>query len=217
MPPIIAYFDMDYTILDASSSILYVNYLRRTGQISRHQILRVSWWALLYKLSIINMVKAMPRMLTYAQDASAHETFRQAYAWFAEAVIDHISPRAVERIKQHQTQQHRVVVISASTQFAVRPVAEALELDYLCTQLEIKNDRITGSIIEPACYGAGKIYWARQYADQHQARLCDAYFYTDSFTDKPLLELVGQPTAVNPDPRLKRLAKQRNWPVLAFH
>ena len=212
-----AYFDMDYTILDTSSSILYVKYLRRMGQLSRRQLLRVGWWALLYKLSAINMRKAMPKMLTYAEGASVQETLAQARRWFADIVTDHISPRAVEQIQAHQAQGHCVVVISASTQFAVQPVAEALRLDYLCSLLETDGDRITGNIVEPICYGEGKVYWARQYADRHQARLCESYFYTDSFTDKPLLDLVAHPIAVNPDPRLKRLARQRGWPTMTFY
>lgn len=217
MPPIIAFFDMDYTILDTSSSLLYVKYLRQHGQIKRHQLLRVGWWALLYKLSVMDLVKIMPKVLSYADTTRVSETFEQAHAWFNEMVAAHIAPRATEQIRSHQQRGHCVVIISASSQFAVRPVAESLGLDFLCTQLESKEDRITGNVVEPVCFGPEKIFWARHFAEQRGALLSDAYLYTDSYTDRPLLEIVGHPIAVNPDPRLKRLARRRRWPIENFY
>lgn len=217
MPASVAFFDMDYTLLDASSSLLYVKYLRQRGQLKRHQLLRVGWWALLYKLSLIDLMKIMPRLLNYAETTDAGELLAQSQAWFKDIVAAHIAPRAVERVRAHQQRGEPVVIISASSQFAVRPIAEALGLDFLCTQLEVKDNRLTGSVIEPLCFGEGKIFWARQYAEQHGAQLNDCTLYTDSYTDRPLLELIGQPVAVNPDRRLRRLAQQRGWPIENFY
>jgi HAD superfamily hydrolase (TIGR01490 family) len=177
----------------------------------------VGWWSLLYKLSLIDMARAMPKMVVYAQNASAAETLAQARVWFDTMVITHISPIAVKKIAWHRAAGHIVVVISASTQFAVGPVAEYLGLDYVCTQLAVEDDRLTGRIIEPACYGHGKVYWAERFAARQQSRLNDCYFYTDSLSDGPLLERVGWPIAVNPDPRLRRLAAKRGWRVTKFY
>ncbi len=213
----IAFFDMDYTILDASSSLLYVKYLRQRGQLKRRQLLRVGWWAILYKLSAMDLVAIMPRILSYANTISASETFEQAQVWFKDMVAAHIAPQAVQHIREHQHNGQRVAIISASSQFAVQPVAQALDLDFLCTQLEVKDDQLTGQVVEPVCFGSGKIFWAKQYAEQHAAQLSDCYLYTDSYTDRPLLEIVGHPIAVNPDPRLKRLARRRHWPIVNFY
>ena len=217
MPRVIAYFDMDYTVLDTSSSLLYVSHLRRSGQITRGLLVRVAWWSLLYKLTLIDMTRAMPKMLTYAQGQSASRTLQDAYAWFDDMVKEHISPRAVEKLRWHQVQGHQVVLISASTQFAVQPVAEHLQLDFLCTWLLVTGDRLTGTVKLPPCYAAGKVFWAAQYAAEHDAQLGDAYFYTDSLSDLPLLEAVHHPIVVNPDPRLKRLAHKRGWPIESFY
>ena len=89
--------------------------------------------------------------------------------------------------------------------------------DFLCTHLIDHNDELTGEVFDPPCYGAGKIVWAQRYADEHGARLSDAYLYTDSHSDRPLLEAVGHPIAVNPDARLKRLAQKRGWPIETFY
>src|SRR2546430_2634453 len=66
----------------------------------------------------------------------------------------------------------------------------------------------------PVCYGEGKIYWAQRFATAQGVDLGRSYFYTDSITDLPVLERVGEPRIVNPDPRLRRVAARRGWPVL---
>jgi putative phosphoserine phosphatase/1-acylglycerol-3-phosphate O-acyltransferase len=110
-----------------------------------------------------------------------------------------------------------VAILSAATQYVVEPVARAVGIeDVLCTRLEVKNGLFTGKVIEPACYGPGKVHYARQYAAQHGAELSDAYFYSDSDVDLPLLELVGHPVAVNPDKKLTAVARQRGWPIEDF-
>ncbi len=217
MPSIIAFFDMDYTTLDASSGLLYVQYLRRQKRIGRQVLLRIAWWTLLYKVSAIDVNSAVPKMLSYAEHQSASRMMAESYVWFDEMLKAHIAPRAVEKIDFHRRQGHRVVLISASTQFAVQPVAEHLHLDFLCTRLIDRADELTGQVVDPPCYGAGKVVWAQRYADEHGAALRDAYLYTDSHSDQPLLDAVGHPIAVNPDARLKRVARKRGWPIEMFY
>jgi HAD superfamily hydrolase (TIGR01490 family) len=171
----------------------------------------------LYKLSLIDLARAMPKMVAYAANASASAMMAQARYWFHAMVLDHLSPIGVAKIREHQQQGQIVIVISASTQFAVQPVAEHLGLDFLCSRLVVENDRVTGDIVAPPCYGAGKVTWARQLAEQHGLSIKRSYFYTDSLSDLPLLEIVDHPIAVNPDPRLKRAALQRGWPIEKFY
>ena len=217
MPDAIAFFDLDYTLLDTSSGLLYVQYLRRTRQIGRRVLARLAGWTLLYKLALIDMARAMPHMVAYVQDASAGALWEQSRRWFTSMALDHLSPIGVAKIRAHQRQGHVAVVISASTQFAVQPVAEHLGLEYLCTQLAVEDDRVTGEIVPPSCYGEGKVHWARQLADRRGIPIGRSYFYTDSLSDRPLLEIVEHPIAVNPDPGLKRLAVQRGWPIEKFY
>jgi HAD superfamily hydrolase (TIGR01490 family) len=217
MPAIIAFFDMDYTTLDTSSGLLYVKYLRQQKRIGRRVMLRIAWWTLLYQVSAIDVNSAVPKMLSYAEHQSASRMMAESYAWFDEMLKEHIAPRAVEQIDVHRQQDHQVVLISASTQFAVQPVAEQLHLDFLCTRLIDRDDELTGQVVDPPCYGAGKVVWAQRYADEHGAALRDAYLYTDSHSDLPLLDAVGHPIAVNPDVRLKRVARKRGWPIEMFY
>jgi phosphoserine phosphatase len=63
------------------------------------------------------------------------------------------------------------------------------------------------------CFGAGKLGYAEAYARERGVSLSDCWFYTDSYSDLPVLERMGHPVMVNPDPRLRREAERRGWPV----
>ena len=217
MPLTIAFFDMDYTVLDDSSGLLYVQHLRQQKRIGRRALLRIAWWTLLYKVSAIDVNSAVPKMLSYAEHQNAARLMAESDAWFEQMLKHHIAPRAVAVIQRHQQQGHRVVLISASTQLSVQPVAQHLQIDFLCTRLIERDGEYTGEVANPPCYGTGKIVWAQRYAAEHNAALRDAYLYTDSHSDLPMLEAVGHPVAVNPDGRLKRLAQKRGWPIEMFY
>jgi phosphoserine phosphatase len=85
--------------------------------------------------------------------------------------------------------------------------------EVISTRFEIENGQFTGRLLGPACVGRGKVHWAEDLVARKQVDLSQSWFYTDSYTDMPMLERVGNRVVVNPDPRLRRIAKRRGWPV----
>ena len=218
MTSIVAYFDMDRTILRDSSGMLYMRYLWRRGHTDRRSRLLSSWYAFLYKLGLLNYPVVASKLAASVSDSREEATRELCQHFFDEMAVHYIADKAVQRMSEHRAQGHLVTVISASTPYVVGPLATHLGVaEYLCTRIEVVDGRFTGKIVEPGCYGLGKVHWARQYAQQHDADLAQAYFYTDSCSDTALLELVGHPVAVNPDSRLKALAARRGWPVEYFY
>ncbi len=217
-PTIAAFFDVDYTVLDASSSIMYVQYMRRHGRLGRRDMLRVGWYVLLYSTAIVDFARVIAQLARAAAGESESETRAFCNRWFREMVAQHVSEDARQRIEHHRAQGHRPVLLSAATQYVNSPLAEHLGLgdDFLCTRLETRDGVLTGRLIEPACYGAGKLHWARQFAAKQGLDLAASYFYTDSHSDLPVLRAVGHPVAVNPDARLHRYAQRAGWPILTF-
>ena len=71
----------------------------------------------------------------------------------------------------------------------------------------------TGPLVEPLCYAAGKIVRTTRLAERLGFDLRESTFYSDSFTDLPLLAHVAEPIVVNPDARLSREAKRRGWRI----
>ena len=99
----------------------------------------------------------------------------------------------------------------------VEPLCRHLGIeDYLCTRLDADDGVFTGEIVEPACYGRGKCHWAREYAEKNDVDLSESFFYTDSYSDLPMLRAVGHQRVVNPDPRLRLHASLQQWPILSF-
>ena len=118
-------------------------------------------------------------------------------------------------IDAHISKQHEVVIVTSATRYQAEPVAKALGVQrLLCTQLEIDAGLITGRVTP--CYGADKRLAAERFGEQHGLALEDAYFYSDSDEDLPLLEAVGRPVAANPKTALLRIAVARGWPRLEF-
>ena len=219
MGQVAALFDMDKTLLDASSGQLYARYLYRTGQISRWELARVAWWVILSRLGLLDLQNLVPRLVISAAGDDEPELRRQCDLWFGQDVLPHLTEAGRRRLAEHQVRGHIVAIISGSTQYSVRPLAEHLGIpdQYMCTRLEAKDGRLTGKVVPPVCLGTGKIVWAERFAADHGVDLSASYFYTDSYSDLPLLERVGHPIAVNPDPRLRRLAKKRGWPLVKFY
>ena len=100
---------------------------------------------------------------------------------------------------------------------AVEPLASHLGIDHtMHTHMEVVDGTFTGRVVQPVCFGEGKIYWLQQLIESQGLDLAKSWFYTDSITDLPLLDLVGHPVVVNPDPLLHREARRRCWPVHLF-
>lgn len=219
--PTIAFFDMDKTLLSESSGLLLMRYLRRTGylEISWRRVLYVLWLALQYKLSVMDYASVTARLMPTIMGQGEDQVWAMCREWFREMVAPCVNDRAVQRLEEHRDQGHIVAILSASTVYAVKLLAEYLELgnNFLCTYLEVHDGQFTGRVVEPSCFGANKVYWADRFAAEHGAELQQAYFYTDSYTDLALMERVGHPVAVNPDVRLRRLAHCRGWPVEKFY
>ncbi len=213
----IAFFDMDKTLLSVSSGRSYASYLWRRRLISPIEMANVLLISAEYSLGVLDFPRAMARMSRSVRNGDAAATRALCSQWFEEELKRHIAPRAVARLREHQQRGDLVCLLSASTQFAVEPVARHLDIPYRSTELEVVDNRFTGGIVGPPCYAEGKRYWGERIAQQHGVALADCVFYTDSYSDRSFLEVVGRPVAVNPDLRLRRLAGQRGWPIERFY
>lgn len=214
----IAFFDMDYTLLSKSSSTLYVKYLAKRRMISLREAIGVMVVTLKYSLNILDFPKATSQLSRYVRGGDAGATKSLCDEWVRSDVINHIAPKALARLRDHEQRGHSVVLISASTQFVVKPIADYLGIEYSCTELEIApNGKFSGRIVDHPCYGDGKRVWGERIASQKATPLSECWFYTDSYSDRPLMDVVGHPVAINPDSKLRNYAASKNWPIESFY
>ncbi len=213
-PSIGAFFDLDKTLIAENSGSLYVRYRYQRGEIDGIEVLKGLGAYLRYKLGILDIRNWTKQMMVQFRGKSEAELEREARVWFEEMVVGTIYPEAYELVLSHQNRGHVVAIVSGATKFVVRPIAARLGIEHmLYTRLEVENGLFTGRVIEPICFEEGKIYWLQQFIEEHGIDLAKSYVYTDSITDRPLMDIVGHPIATNPDPLLYREAVRRRWKV----
>jgi HAD superfamily hydrolase (TIGR01490 family) len=215
-----AFFDIDRTLISQSATLALAPAFRRAGLITNRQLLRSLYWHLAYRA----------RGATLADlERAAHRGFAAMRGWrpdvVSEIVTAELAPtllplayaQGLERVRRHRAEGRVLIAISGSLAEIVEPLATALGLDgAIGSRAEVGVDgRFTG---RPAlvCFGNAKVRSVELAADRLDLDLRASAAYTDSHTDVPLLERVGEPHAVNPDAALERLAAERGWPVLQF-
>jgi HAD superfamily hydrolase (TIGR01490 family) len=212
---IAAFFDIDGTLIARNSAPLYMRHLRRTGRARRRDVARTLYYLGRYKLGLLDIDRALTVSLEWIRgrvEAAVQDDCRD---WYAQAIRPFVYPAMAATVEAHRRAGHVLALLTSATRYLAEPLAADLRIDHLLvTQLLVADGRFTGEAVRPVCYGAGKTYWAERFASEHGVALTKSYFYTDSITDLPLLERVGEPRVVNPDPRLRRAAHRRGWPVL---
>ncbi|HVV83635.1 MAG TPA: HAD-IB family hydrolase [Kofleriaceae bacterium] len=135
---------------------------------------------------------------------------------FDEVIKPNIFPRAQDLIEESRRAGCRQVLLSGALDFTMRPLARYLGADDLiANRLEFDaSGYATGKLRKPFIAGASKAEIMRDYAARHGLDLARSWAYSDSFSDFPMLAVVGHPTAVNPDLRLRSIARSYDWPVL---
>ena len=215
-----AFFDLDKTVIARSSTFVFSRPFHAEGLISRPALLRGAYARFFYQVSGADhdqrerMRQQLSRLVTgwpvqQVQDIVA--------TTLAELITPLVYEEATALIASHREAGRDVVIVSASGTDVVEPIGAMLGVDHVvATRMAIADGRYTGEI-EYYAYGENKAEAIRSLAAENGYRLQDSYAYSDSFTDLPMLEVVGHPHAVNPDKALRREAVTRDWPVLDFN
>ena len=216
-PAIVAFFDLDRTLIGKSSGELYLRTLKNRGFVSKWTLAKILATTALYGMNVLRPEWLMEKAASWYRGESEQEMIAFCRDWFHDTVKDYLYTRAIERVRQHREQGHLVSLLTAATYYVAEPTGRFTGIpQLLCTRMEVRNGRFTGRLQKPLCLGKGKLYWAIEFFKAHGASLERSFFYTDSIRDLPALEGVGNPRPVNPDRALERIARKRGWPVERF-
>ena len=212
---VVAFFDVDDTIVRGNSAQRYAIEAYRHGELSRWDAVKLIWWVVLYRLRIIKMRSWMERASTLLAGVDEGEFADRARALYDQSIAQRLDPAVLERIREHRDRGHYLVLLTATLRQVAIPLLEHLGFhDILSNELQYRDGVILGGFVEPLCYGEGKVVHAQRFMESREGRFEDAYFYSDSIADLPMLEAVGNPVVVNPDRELRKIAKSRGWPTL---
>jgi HAD superfamily hydrolase (TIGR01490 family) len=210
-----ALFDMDRTLVRKETASLYIRQQRDAGEATWRDAARVLYWVAQYTLGVADAHDIASRALRSL--AGTHETVLSARYddLFRRYIERHVCDRGRVAIEAHREAGDVIAIVTGASPYAARPLARLLKIDHVVASELERDERgcFTGSIEDPLCYGEGKVVRAERLAKDLGFDLSDAIFYSDSFTDLPLLERVREPVIINPDPRLARVARRRGWRI----
>jgi len=213
--PVIAAFDVEGTIV--ASNVLEAYLWLRMSDAPRDE------WAKI----IADLTRRLPSLLGaerrdrgeflrlfYRRYAGAREDELRALAreHMGEMILRRLAPAATRRIREHRAAGHTVVLVTGAADFVVEPLRPLVD-EIVAAELKVRGGRFTGDLVMPPLVGEARASWLRRYAQQIGADLNASYAYADSMSDLPMLEVAGNPVAVNPDVTLTRVARTRRWPI----
>ena len=214
-----AFFDLDKTILGTSSSLAFTRPFYDKGLIGRADVVRSAYRQFAFTIGSADHEQT-ERMRQYLSTLVAGWDVESLQQIVDDSLDDIVTPtvhaEALELIERHHAEGREVVIVSASGSEIVNPIAGLLGADHvIATELEVADGRYTGGIRFYA-YGPNKATAMTEFARTHEIDLDASFAYSDSITDVPMLEAVGNPYVVNPDTSLRDLAVEHGWPVLSW-
>lgn len=216
----VAFFDLDKTIIAKSSTLAFTRPMFKAGLLSGSTLAKAGIAQAYYQAfgadhDQLERVKEELSSITRGWDK------REVEELVSETVDEIVTPlvyaEALAIIEEHRGEGRKVVVISASPEEIVRPLCRYLGIDnVIATRSQIDEEgKYTGEV-EFYAYGPGKAEAMIELADSEGFDLSESYAYSDSITDLPMLEVVGNPVVVNPDSDLAEVAEERGWEVRHF-
>ncbi len=214
-----AFFDLDKTVIAKSSTLAFSKPFFDQGLINRRTVLKSAYAQFLFLMSGADH-EQMDRMRSYITTMCTGWDVEQITSIVGETLHDIVDPlvfaEAANLIADHKLCGRDVVVVSASGEEIVAPIARAIGATHaMATRRVVEDGKYTGEVAF-YCYGQGKVDAIRELAAREGYSLEHCYAYSDSITDLPMLESVGHPTVVNPDRALRKEAVARGWPVRTF-
>lgn len=214
-----AFFDLDRTVIATASALAFARPFYRDGLLSRRDVIINGYTQLSVKLAGAGeeqLARIRDQLAAQCRGWRVEQVERIVAESLDELIAPYVYAEALELIAWHRAAGRHVVLVSASGEEMVNPIAELVGADdVIATRMAVANGRYTGEI---EFYGAGeqKAVAVRKMAADHGYDLTRSYAYSDSISDLPLLSTVGYPTVVNPDRALRRAAIERAWPLMVF-
>jgi HAD superfamily hydrolase (TIGR01490 family) len=134
---------------------------------------------------------------------------------FAEVLLPGIHPGTPRLLDEARRAGCRIVLVTGALDFTMQRLADHLGADDLiANKMHFVEGVATGRVVPPVVEGAHKARIVRDYCVREGLALDESFAYSDSFSDYPMLAVVGHPAAVNPDLRLRNVARAYEWPII---
>jgi len=215
-------FDLDHTLLDGDSDQLWCEFLMDRGVLPREPFASLNRaMARDYAAGEVSAQAFCDFYIGTLAGRSAGELHTLRHDYVAGCIVPRVPAAALALVAQHRDAGDLLVLTTATCRFLSEPSALHLGIAQLiATECELDAaGRFTGRSQGVLNMREGKVQRLHDWLAQQQLQLadCESTLYSDSINDLPLLGAVRHAVAVNPDPRLEAVARERGWPVITLH
>lgn len=214
----LALFDLDNTLIAGDSDHAWGEFLVHKGLVNGEEYKKANdLYFAAYQQGTLDIHDYLAFSLRPLTQYSTEEMLNWRNEFIREHIRPLVLPAALELLQHHRNQGHRLLIITATNRFITAPIAELLGVsDLIAVEPEFIDGRYTGQIVGTPSFREGKVTCLHQWLQVEGMNLDGSWFYSDSHNDLPLLEMVDQPVAVDPDDTLRRHAEQKGWSVISL-
>jgi len=214
----LAIFDLDNTLIGGDSDHLWSQFVCEQGLVDSDDFAqRSEQFYTDYQAGVLDIDAYLRLTLGSLKGHPLDQLSAWHRAFMDSRITPILLPKASALIADHRQRGHELLIITATNRFITAPIAAALGVENLIAcEAEIVEGLYTGQPIGIPSYQAGKVTRLHAWLADHDIRLEGAWFYSDSHNDLPLLELVDNPVAVDPDDTLRTRALELGWPVISL-
>ena len=212
----LALFDLDNTLLRGDSDHAWCEFLIEKGVLEGEAYREANdRFYREYEAGTLDIHEYLAFQLKPLAEHPMEELHRWREEYVAARIEPMISPYALALLEKHRSRGDELVLITATNRFVTEPIAERLNVPtLLATGVEEADGRYTGRPSGTPTFREGKVKRLEEWLRETGHSLKGSFFYSDSQNDLPLLNRVGHPVAVAPDPVLLAHAEENGWPVL---
>ena len=216
-----AFFDIDNTIMRGASIFylakgLFARKILSATDLANFAIAQGKFLTIGSE-NLADMARITEDALSFVTGRTTEEVIGLAEEIYDEIMVDKVWPGTVQLAHTHRAAGHQVWLVSAAPIELANIIATRLGLSgAIATVSEVENGVYTGRLKNPPMHGEQKAIAVEKLAIENKLDLTHSFAYSDSSNDIPLLNSVGNPTAVNPDSTLRSHAIENGWPVHDF-
>ena len=214
----LAIFDLDNTLIADDSDYLWGQFLVNKGIVNKdHYEQANAKFYEDYKQGNLNIEEFLQFSLKPLADNEVEKLYQWREQFIQEMIIPILLQPAFDLINKHRAKNDTLLVITATNRFITEPIVNLYDIEnLLATTPEFLNNKFTGNFKGVPCFQSGKVTLLQQWLEQSEENLKNSWFYSDSHNDLPLLKIVENPVAVDPDETLKEFANQQGWPIISL-
>ncbi len=214
----LAIFDLDETLISTDSDYEWGRFVVARGLVDRARYEQKNEeFYRDYKRGHLDIDSYLRFTCAVLAETQMAELLAQRRAFVEQVITPTVLPKARALVASHERAGDQLIVITSTNQFITEPIVEKFGITNLIAPVpETKCGKYTGNIVGTPSFGAGKVTRLNEWLARRQISLEGSYFYSDSHNDLPLLRVVDNPIAVDPDETLRREAIRSDWKIISL-